>query len=63
MICDPRLRQMGYGRRLQAALPPMGMLTEETEALDWLAMLAGMRDSGSSTRAATTASTPAPWHP
>jgi hypothetical protein len=24
VICDPRLRQMGYGRRLLAALPPMG---------------------------------------
>jgi hypothetical protein len=31
VICDPRLRQMGYGRRLQAALPPMGVLTEEAE--------------------------------
>jgi hypothetical protein len=24
VVCDPRLRQMGYGRRLMAALPPMG---------------------------------------
>ncbi len=63
VICDPRLRQMGYGRRLQAALPPMGVLTEETEALDWLAMLAGMRESNATTRPATTASPASRWHP
>jgi ATP-dependent DNA helicase DinG len=64
VICDPRLRQMGYGRRLQAALPPMGQLTEEAEALDWLALLAGMRASDPTTRSATSASpTPAPWSP
>jgi len=40
VLCDPRVRQMGYGRRLIAALPPMGMLKEEAEALDWLAELA-----------------------
>ncbi|MBL8305618.1 MAG: ATP-dependent DNA helicase [Rubrivivax sp.] len=40
VVCDPRMRQMAYGRRLLAALPPMGVLTEEAEALDWLAMLA-----------------------
>ncbi len=40
VVCDPRVRQMAYGRRLLAALPPMGVLTEEAEALDWLAMLA-----------------------
>ena len=40
VLCDPRLRQMRYGRRLLAALPPMGRLTEEAEALDWLAALA-----------------------
>ena len=40
VLCDPRLRQMRYGRRLLAALPPMGRLTEEAEALDWLAKLA-----------------------
>ena len=37
---DPRLRQMAYGRRLLAALPPMGRLGEEDQALDWLAELA-----------------------
>ncbi len=40
VLCDPRVRRMGYGRRLLAALPPMGVLNEENEALDWLAELA-----------------------
>ena len=40
VLCDPRLRQMRYGRRLLAALPPMGRLDEEAAALDWLAELA-----------------------
>ncbi len=40
VLCDPRLRQMGYGRRLLAALPPMGVLADEAQALDWLAELA-----------------------
>ncbi len=40
VVCDPRMRQMGYGRRLRAALPPMGWLDDETQALDWLAELA-----------------------
>lgn len=40
VICDPRVRQMGYGRRLLAALPPMGVIADEAQALDWLAMLA-----------------------
>ncbi|MDE2081768.1 MAG: ATP-dependent DNA helicase [Burkholderiales bacterium] len=40
VLCDPRLRQMGYGRRLLAALPPMALLDEEAQALDWLAELA-----------------------
>ena len=40
VLCDPRLRQMRYGRRLLAALPPMGRLTDEAEALDWLTELA-----------------------
>jgi ATP-dependent DNA helicase DinG len=40
VLCDPRLRQMGYGRRLLAALPPMGVLAEEAQALEWLAELA-----------------------
>jgi ATP-dependent DNA helicase DinG len=40
VLCDPRLTQMRYGRRLLAALPPMGLLREETEALQWLEELA-----------------------
>ncbi|MDP3082070.1 MAG: ATP-dependent DNA helicase, partial [Rubrivivax sp.] len=40
VVCDPRMRQMGYGVRLRAALPPMGMLADEAAALDWLAELA-----------------------
>ena len=40
VVCDPRMRQMGYGRRLRAALPPMGWLDDEEQALEWLALLA-----------------------
>ncbi|MDP2005877.1 MAG: ATP-dependent DNA helicase [Rubrivivax sp.] len=40
VLCDPRVRQMGYGRRLLAALPPMGVIGDEAEALAWLAALA-----------------------
>ena len=40
VLCDPRLRQMRYGRRLLAALPPMGQLHSEGQAMDWLAELA-----------------------
>ncbi|MDP1901268.1 MAG: ATP-dependent DNA helicase [Rubrivivax sp.] len=43
VICDPRLRQMGYGRRLLAALPPMGVVADEAEALGWLDSLAACR--------------------
>ena len=40
VVCDTRLVQMGYGRRLLAALPPMRRLADEAEfgsALDRLA--------------------------
>jgi ATP-dependent DNA helicase DinG len=40
VLCDPRLAQMRYGRRLLAALPPKGQLPDEAAALDWLAELA-----------------------
>jgi ATP-dependent DNA helicase DinG len=40
VVCDPRMRQMAYGARLRAALPPMGWLDDEASALDWLAALA-----------------------
>ncbi len=44
VLCDPRLRQMRYGRRLLAALPPMGQLETEGQAMDWLAELAHSHD-------------------
>jgi ATP-dependent DNA helicase DinG len=31
VVCDPRLEQMGYGKRLLAALPPMRRLAREEE--------------------------------
>jgi ATP-dependent DNA helicase DinG len=40
VVCDPRMRQMPYGARLRAALPPVGWLADEAQALDWLAELA-----------------------
>ncbi|WP_425342709.1 ATP-dependent DNA helicase [Piscinibacter koreensis] len=39
VVCDPRVATMSYGRRLQRALPPMTVLTEEREALAWLETL------------------------
>jgi ATP-dependent DNA helicase DinG len=41
VICDPRLAQSRYGRRLLAALPPMGRISGTEEAAAWLATLAG----------------------
>lgn len=64
VVCDPRMRQMGYGRRLMSALPPMAALAEEADALDWLALLAEMRQTDAATRSATTAGRPpSHWHP
>jgi ATP-dependent DNA helicase DinG len=40
VVCDPRLRQMNYGARLRAALPPMAELASEAQTFDWLAELA-----------------------
>jgi ATP-dependent DNA helicase DinG len=40
VVCDPRMRQMGYGATLRAALPPMTPLDGEDEATAWLAELA-----------------------
>jgi ATP-dependent DNA helicase DinG len=40
VVCDPRMRQMAYGRRLIAALPEMGVLGDEAQAMAWLAELA-----------------------
>ncbi len=50
MVCDTRLVQMGYGRRLRAALPPMRQIKDEQDFLQTLAELA--------TRPSTTASPP-----
>jgi ATP-dependent DNA helicase DinG len=40
VVCDPRMAQMSYGRRLIAAMPPMTRLGSESEALAWLGELA-----------------------
>jgi ATP-dependent DNA helicase DinG len=36
VVCDPRMAGMNYGRRLREALPPMGLVANEAEAMDWL---------------------------
>ena len=36
VVCDPRMASMGYGRAMRAALPPMGLVAEEADALAWL---------------------------
>ncbi len=36
VICDPRLKTMGYGRRLIAALPPMTIVESSADAVAWL---------------------------
>ena len=43
VVCDPRMHSMNYGRRLREALPPMGVLNGEDDALAWLAELAAGR--------------------
>jgi ATP-dependent DNA helicase DinG len=40
VVADVRLRQMGYGKRLRRALPPMSELATEGEAMAWLDVLA-----------------------
>ncbi len=40
VVCDPRMAQMRYGRRLLQALPPMTVLAEEADAVSWLRELA-----------------------
>ena len=40
VVADVRLRQMGYGKRLRRALPPMSELATEGEAMAWLDALA-----------------------
>ncbi len=46
VLCDPRVRQMGYGKRLLKALPEMGLLSDEPQALAWLRELASAHDGG-----------------
>jgi ATP-dependent DNA helicase DinG len=40
VVCDPRMAQMNYGKRLRAALPPMRLVGSEDEAIAWLENLA-----------------------
>ncbi len=46
VITDPRLRQMPYGRKLRAALPAMGTLDTEADALAWLDQIAASNAAG-----------------
>lgn len=39
MLCDPRLRSKGYGRKVLASLPPIPLLSSLAEAEDWLRAL------------------------
>jgi ATP-dependent DNA helicase DinG len=39
VVCDPRMAGMSYGKRLRQALPPMGLVTSEAQALEWLSLL------------------------
>jgi ATP-dependent DNA helicase DinG len=43
VVCDSRMVGMSYGKRLREALPPMGLLSTEEEAMDWLAELSEQR--------------------
>jgi ATP-dependent DNA helicase DinG len=46
VVCDTRLAQMGYGRRLLAALPPMRRLANEEELLEALETLSHAERGG-----------------
>jgi ATP-dependent DNA helicase DinG len=39
VVCDSRLKQMGYGKRLMASLPPMRQVENETALFAELASL------------------------
>jgi len=45
VIGDVRVRQMGYGKRLLRALPPMTAIADEAQALAWLDELAAAHES------------------
>ncbi len=55
VVCDTRLVQMGYGRRLRAALPPMRQLATDEEFAQALDALAALDAPGEVTRPSTTA--------
>ena len=46
VITDARLRQRSYGRVLRNALPPMGSLDTEADALAWLDEIVALRAAG-----------------
>ncbi len=52
VICDPRLTDKPYGRRIWQSLPPMKRTREEAEAVDFLRLL---REVGNTGRTATVA--------
>jgi ATP-dependent DNA helicase DinG len=56
VVCDTRLTQMGYGRRLRAALPPMRLLKTQDEFQAVLDELRGTAEPLAPTRPSTTAS-------
>ena len=39
MICDPRLVDKPYGRRIWQALPPMARTRDESDAVEFLAAI------------------------
>jgi ATP-dependent DNA helicase DinG len=45
VVCDPRLVQMGYGRRLIASLPTMPILRTTESWREWLGLLRSMTKS------------------
>jgi ATP-dependent DNA helicase DinG len=45
VVCDTRLAQMGYGRRLLSALPPMRRLSSQEEFVQALDDLCAARAS------------------
>ena len=48
MICDPRLVDKPYGRRIWQALPPMQRTREQADAVEFLASITAPIESGTS---------------
>ncbi|WP_446830425.1 ATP-dependent DNA helicase [Candidatus Foliamicus sp.] len=46
MICDQRLLTKGYGRRFVASLPPMPLIRNADEALEFMTWIGGRQSSG-----------------